>query len=66
MEKAPSKFELIKLILKSGDIILITLRDNQFDYKCVCCNETMVNLYARFLKFVQNWKRQWDLKHKKA
>ena len=64
MGKSVNKFQLIKLILKHDDIILVLLKDNKFDYRCVCNSGMMANLYHRLLEFIPNWKRQWVAKHK--
>ena len=53
------KWRMIRQILRSDDCILISTKDNEFDFKFAGKSLLFAQLYQRLMSFIPNWYRQW-------
>ena len=58
-ENIKLKWRIIKQVIKSDNCILISLKNNEFDYKFAGRSLMFAQLFQRLTKFVPHWFAQW-------
>lgn len=53
------KLKMLWKVLWTKNAILISLKEDDFEYMCNANSTMFSQLYHRLIRFIPNWKAQW-------